>query len=103
MQPARTLIGAAVGAALGVGLLMAAYRIRGLDAVWLAIPFALLTGIGVRVALGGHARANYFRGAITALIALGAYLGGWFLVAAVAQHNAADVGKAHVSTDSTAK
>jgi hypothetical protein len=95
MQPARTLIGAIVGAALGVALLYLAYRLAG--------PFALLTGLGVRVAIAGNARASYLRGAITALLALGAYLGGWFVVAAVARHRAADVTKPHISADADAQ
>jgi hypothetical protein len=103
MQPARTLIGAIIGAALGVALLYLAYRIAGRDEFWLSIPFALLTGLGVRFAIAGTARASYLRGAITALLALGAYLGGWFVVAAVARHRAADVTKPHVSADAEAQ
>src|SRR3954470_2770981 len=96
MQPARTLIGAIVGAALGVALLYLAYRLAGRDEFWLSIPFALLTGLGVRFAIAGTARASYLRGAITALLALAAYLGGWSVVAAVARHRAADVTKPRV-------
>jgi hypothetical protein len=102
MQPARTLIGAIVGAALGVAVLYVAYRFAGRDEFWLSIPFALLTGLGVRFAIGGTARASYLRGAITAVLALAAYLGGWSIVAAVARHRAADVSKPHVSASAEA-
>lgn len=103
MQPARTLIGAIIGAALGVAVLYVAYRFAGRDEFWLSIPFAFLTGLGVRMAIAGAARASYLRGALTAILAMGAYLGGWFVVAAVAKHRAADVTKPHVSADADAQ
>src|SRR4051812_49567571 len=98
MQPARTLIGAIVGAALGIAVLYAAYRFAGRDEFWLSIPFALLTGLGVRFALAGTARASYLRGAITAVLALAADLGGWAGVAAGGRQPAAAVTKPRGST-----
>ncbi len=94
MQLGKTLVGAVIGAALGIGLLFAANLLLGLDQVWLAIPVALLTGIGVRLVVATTGHASYLRGAITVLLALGAYLGGWYLVAAVANHRAANAPQA---------
>ncbi|HEX4414093.1 MAG TPA: hypothetical protein VH107_10730 [Lacipirellulaceae bacterium] len=88
MQFAKSLVGAIIGAAVGIALLFAIYRFS--DGFWSAIPFAILTGLGVRMAVttGGH--PSYARGALTAIIALAAYIGGLSLVAytATARANA---------------
>jgi ABC-type antimicrobial peptide transport system permease subunit len=97
MQLGKTLVGAIIGAALGIGLLYAVYLLFHIDAVWLAIPVALLTGLGVRVLVATSGHASYLRGALTVLLALGAYLGGWFLVAAAAKHQAASASKPNAS------
>ena len=49
MQLGKALLGAIIGAALGIGLLLAVYLLFDIDNVWLAIPFALITGLGVRM------------------------------------------------------
>lgn len=84
MQLGKALLGAIVGACVGIVLLLVVYLVMGMDKVWLSIPFALITGLGVRmfVSTGGH--ASYVRGALTMLIALAAYIGGWMIVAQVA-------------------
>jgi len=94
MQFGRSIIGALIGAAIGIGVMIAAYLALGLDTVWLALPVAILTGLGVRtmVATGGH--ASYLRGALTGALALGAYLLGWNVVAGLAQKNAAAAAQA---------
>jgi hypothetical protein len=80
-------LGAIIGAAISIGLLLAVYLLFQLDAVWLAIPFALITALTVR-AMSSTGRASYVRGALTMVIALAAYIGGWVLVSKVAVANA---------------
>jgi hypothetical protein len=88
MQLGRTIIGAVIGAAIGIAIMVAVYLALGFDKVWMALPVAILTGLGVRtmVATGGH--ASYLRGAITGVLALGAYLAGGQVVAMVMQQRA---------------
>jgi hypothetical protein len=88
MQLGKTLIGAIIGAALGIALLVVVFLMFHIDRVWLAIPVALLTGLGVRMLVSTSGHASYLRGAITAVLALLAYLGGWSVVAQVAQMQA---------------
>jgi hypothetical protein len=88
MQLGKALVGAIIGAALGIGLLVAVFLLFQLDAVWLSIPVALLTGLGVRMLVSTSGHASYARGALTGLLALAAYLGGWFVVKEVAQASA---------------
>jgi hypothetical protein len=83
MQLGKALLGAIIGAAIGIGLLLAVYLVFQKDNVWLAIPFALITGLGARM-LSSTGRASYVRGALTMVIALAAYIGGWVLVSKVA-------------------
>jgi hypothetical protein len=87
MQLGKALLGAIIGAAISIGLLLAVYLLFQLDAVWLAIPFALITGLTVRM-LSSTGRASYVRGALTMIVALAAYIGGWVLVSKVAVANA---------------
>jgi hypothetical protein len=81
MQFAKSLIGGIIGAAIGIALLFAIYRFS--DGFWSAVPFAILTGLGVRMAVNTAGHASYARGALTAILALAAYIGGLSLVAAV--------------------
>lgn len=83
MQLGKALVGAIIGAAVGIGLLFLVYKF-GLDKVWLAIPFAFIVGLGVRMLVNTAGHASYARGALTMVIALAAYIGGWRLVATVA-------------------
>jgi hypothetical protein len=84
MQLGKSLLGAIIGAAIGIAILLIIYRLFEIDGLWLAIPFALITGMGVRmlVRTGGH--ASYVRGALTMVLTLAAYIGGWLLVAQMA-------------------
>lgn len=93
MQFCKSFLGAVVGAAVGVGVLLALYMVLHIDKVWLAIPFAIVTGLGVRACGGTAGRASYVRGAMTMLIALAGYIGGWWLVAQVASAQANSAGK----------
>lgn len=93
MQFGKTLVGAIIGAALGIGLLIAVYLAFGIDKMWMAIPVALLTGLGVRMVAATSGRASYLRGAITVLLAMGAYLGGLAVTKAVANHRSQTVPK----------
>jgi len=81
MQFGKTLVGALIGAAVGVGLLVAAYRFWGQQGMWLAIVVALATGIGVRSVVSTTGHPSITRGAITLILALLAYLGGWWVAA----------------------
>ncbi len=88
MQLGKSIIGAIIGAALGIALLVVVFLAFHIDRVWLAIPVALLTGLGVRLLVSTSGHASYLRGAITGVFALGAYLLGWWVVAQVAQAQA---------------
>lgn len=84
MQLGKALVGAVIGGALGIGLLVAIHMFTGLDQYWLAIPVALLTGLGVRLMVATKGHASYFRGAVTCVLALAAFLVGTQLFAKVA-------------------
>jgi hypothetical protein len=93
MQLGRTIIGAVIGAAIGIAVMAAIYMAFKLDSAWLALPVAVLTGLGVRMMVATSGHASYLRGAITGLLALGAYLLGWSAMATFAQQTAADAAK----------
>jgi hypothetical protein len=88
MQFGKTLVGGIIGAALGIGLLIAVYLMFGIDKMWMAIPVAVLTGLGVRMVAATSGHASYLRGAITVVLAMGAYLGGLAISKAAANHRA---------------
>src|SRR6476661_7126824 len=95
MQLGKTIVGAIIGAVLGIGLLIVVYLFFGVDKMWMAIPVAILTGLGVRMGVATSGHASYLRGAITVVLAMGAYLGGLAVTRAVANHRAAAVSKAN--------
>lgn len=82
------LLGAVVGGAVGIGVLIAAYFLFGADHMALAVVVAILTGLGVRMCVATKGHASYARGAVTALLALIAFMGGKFLVAELASRQA---------------
>lgn len=84
MQLCKSLVGGIIGVAVGIGLLLVVYLLSGIDKVWLAIPFAVVVGLGVRMIVSTTGHASYVRGALTMLLALGGYIAGWYLVAQVA-------------------
>jgi hypothetical protein len=89
MELGKTLVGAVIGAVVGIGILLAAYLLARQQGMWLAIPVALATGLGVRALVATKGHASIVRGAITLVLALLAYMGGWLVVAAVANSMAA--------------
>lgn len=98
MQFAKSVIGGVIGAAIGVALLFAIYQFS--DGFWSAVPFAILTGLGVRMAVNTTGHPSYARGALTALIALAAYIGGLNSVASVTTARA-KAPKAHAVASDT--
>ena len=103
MQLGKTLVGALIGAAIGIGLLLVVFRVLQWDKVWLAIPFAFITGMGVRTLVGSTGRASYARGALTMIIALAAYIGGWLLVAKMATARASNSTKPAIAASADAE
>jgi hypothetical protein len=77
MQFGRAILGALLGASVGTALLMAIYLTTGHDWVWLVIPFAIVTGLGVRLVDSTFGQVSYVRGALTALVAIAGYTGAW--------------------------
>jgi hypothetical protein len=85
MQFKKALIGALVGGVIGVGVLVAAFFLFGVQHTSLALVIAVLVGLGVRMMVSTKGHASYLRGALTALIAVAAFVGGSFLVAQLAR------------------
>jgi len=84
MDLGRTLAGAVIGAAIGLGLHLAFGAVAKTEAVWFAIIVGALTGLGVRQAhrsLAGN--VNYARGAVAAIIALVAIFASLYFVRVV--------------------
>jgi hypothetical protein len=94
MQLGRTLLGGVIGAVVGIAVLVGVYFAFGIDKVWMALPVAILTGLGVRMMVSTWGHASYLRGAITGALALGAYLLGSYVVAGIAQQRASAAGQA---------
>jgi hypothetical protein len=84
MQLGKTIVGAIIGAVLGILLLLVVNLVFRLDQTWLAIPVAILVGLGVRMMVSTTGHPSYLRGAITGLLALATYIAGWPVVAQVA-------------------
>ncbi|MGD9636552.1 MAG: hypothetical protein AB7G28_26545 [Pirellulales bacterium] len=89
MQLKNTLIGAIIGGLVGIGVLVAAYMFFEAQHTALALVVAALVGAGVRAMVSTKGHASYVRGALTALVAIAAYVGGNMVVAKVAQSNVA--------------
>ena len=85
MQLKNALIGAIVGGLIGIGVLVAAFMFFGAQHTALALVVAVLVGVGVRAMVSTKGHASYLRGAITALVAIAAFVGGNFVVAKFAQ------------------
>ncbi len=84
MQLTKSLLGAVIGGAIGVAVLVGAYFLFGTEHTGLAILVAFLVGFGVRAMVATKGHTSYVRGAITALIAIAAFVGGKFIVAEIA-------------------
>ena len=79
-----TLVGAVIGAVVGMGLHLLVETTTSFEAAWFAIIIGVLTGLGVNQAnksLTG--RVSYLRGAIAAAIALAAIVGSPMVIAQV--------------------
>jgi hypothetical protein len=94
MQLGKTLVGAIIGALIGIAIMVAVYFALKFDSVWLALPVAVLTGLGVRMMVSTSGHASYLRGALTGALALGAYLVGSNVVMVLAQQSAAKAAEA---------
>jgi hypothetical protein len=81
MQLGKSLVGALVGGAVAIAALIAIHMITGWDKAWLAILVAIITGAGVRWAASTTGHPSYARGALTALIAILAFLA-WYPIQA---------------------
>lgn len=79
---AKLLLGAAVGAALGIALLVTLEAFAHLELSWIVIVIGILTGLAMRW-IGGTGRASYLRGAVAALVTLATFIGGKYVVASV--------------------
>lgn len=77
MRLGPSLIGAVVGAAVGVAAHLGLESTMGAEVGWFALVIGVLTGFGAR-AMAGEAirRTNFVRAGMSALIALGAIVGG---------------------------
>ena len=89
MQLGKTLVGAVIGGLVGVAVCVAITKLTGWDKMWLAIPVALLTGIGVRWLVDTRGHASYARGALTAVIAVAAYFLSFWASAMITTQGAA--------------
>jgi len=89
MRFGPTLIGAVVGAAVGMGIQVAlemGLLGRTIEAPWFAIVTGLLTGLGVRQANKSDMNhTSYARGAVAAIVALAAMLGSIYALHAALQ------------------
>lgn len=92
MQLGKSLVGALVGGAVGIVALIAIHMLTGWDKAWLAILVAIITGAGVRWIADTRGHASYARGALTALIAILAFLA-WYPIQAKITIGTASVAK----------
>jgi hypothetical protein len=89
MHLGKAILGGLIGAAVGIGLLVAIYFAFKVDQMWTAIIIAVCVGFGVRSLVSTHGHASYVRGAMTALIAVAAFVGAKFIVAQTASMRSA--------------
>lgn len=79
MNLGPSILGALIGAAVGVAAQVGLESWLGREAIWFALVIGVLTGFGARAMAGAAmARANYLRAGLTALVALGAIVGGGY-------------------------
>jgi hypothetical protein len=90
MQLGKSLVGAIIGGIIGIALCIAVTKLSGgWDKMWLAIPVALLTGLGVRWLVTTKGHPSYARGALTAIIAIAAFLASFPIAALITTRGAA--------------
>jgi hypothetical protein len=88
MQLGKALIGAVIGSAIGVGLILAIYYAIALDHTALAILVAVCAGLGVRALVTTTAHVSYLRGVLTCVVAILAFAASKFLIADLAARGA---------------
>jgi hypothetical protein len=84
MQLGKSLVGAIIGAVVGIGVLVLINALTQWDKYWLAIPVAICTGLGVRWVATTAGHPSYVRGVLTGVVAILAFLFGQYVVAQVA-------------------
>jgi hypothetical protein len=85
-----TLVGGAIGAAVGMALHLIVETTTHYEAPWFAVIIGLLTGLGVHQANKSLAgRVSYLRGAVSAAIALAAIVGSTPLISMIAKNKEA--------------
>jgi hypothetical protein len=89
MQLGKSLVGAIIGGALGIAVLWFVQHHHGWDDYWMAIPVALLTGLGVRFVANVKGHPSYLRGALIGLLSIALFIAGQFVIAQVATRGAA--------------
>ncbi|HEX2475482.1 MAG TPA: hypothetical protein VHK01_12085 [Lacipirellulaceae bacterium] len=90
MQLGKSLVGAIIGGLVGIALCIAITKLSGgWDTMWLAIPVALVTGLGVRWMATTKGHPSYARGALTAIIAIAAFLASFPIAAQITTQGAA--------------
>jgi hypothetical protein len=85
MQLGKSLVGALVGSAVGVCLVVAIYYLFEFDHAGLSILVAACAGLGVRALVTTKGHASYMRGALTCLLAIGAFAASKFLIVDMAR------------------
>ena len=88
MQLGKALIGAVVGSAIGIVLILAIYYAIALDHTALAILVAVCAGLGVRALVTTTAHVSYLRGVLTCVVAILAFAASKFLIADLAARGA---------------
>jgi hypothetical protein len=88
MQLGKALVGAVIGSAVGIGLILAIYYTIALDHTALAILLAVCTGFGVRALVTTTAHVSYVRGVLTCVVAILAFATSKFLIADLAARGA---------------
>lgn len=81
MQLGRTIIGVIIGGAVGIGAMFLASTHHGWDGYWMAIVVAICIGLAVRWLTASSGRASYFRGALTGLVSILAFIAGQYATA----------------------
>jgi hypothetical protein len=102
MQLGKSLVGALVGGAVGIAALIGIHMLTGWDKAWLAIPVAIITGLCVRWIADTRGHASYARGALTALVAILAFLA-WYPIQAKITIGTASVAKPIVADRTAAE
>ena len=84
MKLGPSLIGAVVGAAVGVAAHLGVETVLNIEAGWFALVIGALTGFGARAMAGDAIKtANFLRAGLVAVIALAAIVGGTYAASTI--------------------